>query len=90
MAKAYADDEEIRGCCRKLMALALLPLDEVETSFYNLRVTCATAVKQALRQLFLYFENQWITDVPVEIWNVHRYHHRTNNNCEGTHVLDLI
>ncbi|CAF2142131.1 unnamed protein product [Rotaria magnacalcarata] len=37
LATVYSEDEEIRTCCRKLMALAFLPLDEVESSFYNLR-----------------------------------------------------
>ena len=65
------------------MALALLPCEEVEISFQNLRSTCSSAARQTLRQLFLYFETQWMTNVPIEVWNVHGYSHRTNNNCEG-------
>ncbi|CAF3615074.1 unnamed protein product [Rotaria sp. Silwood1] len=67
------------------MALALLPVDQVESSFYILRKTASATVKQELHQLFLYFDNQWITNVPLNIWNVHAFHHRTNNNCEGFH-----
>jgi hypothetical protein len=71
------------------MALALLPLHEVETSFFNLRATTNARVKQELRQLFLYFDSYWMNDIPLEMWNVYGYHHRTNNNCEGMFVISL-
>ncbi|CAF1535446.1 unnamed protein product [Rotaria sp. Silwood1] len=64
------------------MALALLPPQEVETAFYNIRASENNKVKQELRQLFLYFENQWLTNTPVEMWNVHGCEQRTNNTCE--------
>ncbi|CAF1574712.1 unnamed protein product, partial [Didymodactylos carnosus] len=67
---AYSQNDEIRICCRKLMALALLPLDKVEWAFHDLRTKPPAAVNQTLHQLFLYFEKQWMTDVPLEIWNV--------------------
>ncbi|CAF1928809.1 unnamed protein product, partial [Rotaria magnacalcarata] len=82
---SYSQDSDIRICCRKLMALALLPIDQIETSFYNLRTKSSVAVKQELHQLFLYFDHQWITTVPMKMWSVHGYQHRTNNNCEGFH-----
>ncbi|CAF2904626.1 unnamed protein product, partial [Rotaria sp. Silwood2] len=25
----------------------------------------------------------WMTDVPLEMLNIHGYQYRTNNNCEG-------
>ncbi|CAF3775216.1 unnamed protein product [Rotaria sp. Silwood1] len=68
------------------MALALLPPQEVETAFYNIRASENNKVKQELRQLFLYFENQWLTNTPVEMWNVHGCEQRTNNTCEGFHA----
>ncbi|CAF5024853.1 unnamed protein product [Rotaria magnacalcarata] len=83
---SYSQDSDIRICCRKLMALALLPIDQIETSFYNLRTKSSAAVKQELHQLFLYFDHQWIANVPMKMWSVHGYQHRTNNNCEGKHV----
>ncbi|CAM4809277.1 unnamed protein product [Rotaria magnacalcarata] len=82
---SYSQDSDIRICCRKLMALALLPIDQIETSFYNLRTKSSAAVKQELHQLFLYFDHQWIANVPMKMWSVHGYQHRTNNNCEGFH-----
>ncbi|CAF1578757.1 unnamed protein product [Rotaria magnacalcarata] len=59
-ATVYSEDEEIRTCCRKLMALAFLPLDEVESFFYNLLGTVNSRVKELLRQLFLYHDDYWI------------------------------
>ncbi|CAF2678261.1 unnamed protein product [Rotaria sp. Silwood2] len=67
LATAYSSDDEIRSCCRKLMSLAMMPLQEVETSFYNLREATNSRVKQELRQLFLYFDQYWMTEVPLEI-----------------------
>ncbi|CAF4462608.1 unnamed protein product, partial [Didymodactylos carnosus] len=48
---AYSQNGEIRICCRKLMALALLPLDKVEWAFHDLRTKPPAAVKQTLHQL---------------------------------------
>lgn len=86
LAKAYSEDDSVRSCCRKLMALPFLPVQEVETSFYNLRSTVDATVKKQLRELFLYFDNYWISSVPVEMWNVHGCEHRTNNICEGMYT----
>ncbi|CAF3694570.1 unnamed protein product [Rotaria sp. Silwood1] len=67
LATAYSSDDEVRSCCKKLMSLAMMPLQEVETSFYNLRTETNSRVKQELRQLFLYFDQYWMTEVPLEI-----------------------
>ncbi|CAF4210512.1 unnamed protein product [Rotaria magnacalcarata] len=85
LATVYSEDEEIRTCCRKLMALAFLPLDKVESSFYNLRGIVNSRVKELLHQLFLYHDDYWMNKVPLEMWNVHGIQHRTNNSCEGFH-----
>ena len=47
------------------MALALLPCGEAEAAYYNLRSTSLTPVKDTLRQLFMYFDKQWINDVSI-------------------------
>ncbi|CAF5027029.1 unnamed protein product [Rotaria sp. Silwood1] len=67
LATAYSSDDEVRSCCKKLMSLAMMPLQEVETSFYNLRTETNSRVKQELRQLFLYFDQYWMTEVPLEM-----------------------
>ncbi|CAF0964869.1 unnamed protein product [Didymodactylos carnosus] len=83
---AYPQNDEIRICSRKLLASALLPLDKIEWKFHDLCTKPPATVKQTLHQLFLYFEKQWMTDVPLEIWNVHGYSYRTNNNCADMSV----
>ncbi|CAF3034371.1 unnamed protein product, partial [Rotaria sp. Silwood2] len=90
LSTAYSQDEEIRYCCRKLMAIALLPIEEVENSYYNLRSTSSTKVKEELRQLFMYFDSYWMNDLPLKLWNVHGCQYRTNNNCEGIHRLSFL
>ncbi|CAF1246239.1 unnamed protein product [Adineta ricciae] len=81
LATAYAEDDEIRSFCRKLMALPMLPLDVVETSFYQLRTALNNRQKEELRQLFLYYNDYWMNKVPINMWNVHGCQHRTNNVC---------
>jgi hypothetical protein len=49
------------------MAMPLLPLVEVETSFYQLRATQNKKVKEELRQLFLYFDEYWMNKIPLEM-----------------------
>ncbi|CAF4456744.1 unnamed protein product [Rotaria sp. Silwood2] len=90
LSTAYSQDEEIRYCCRKLMAIALLPIEEVENSYYNLRSTSSTKVKEELRQLFMYFDSYWRNDLLLKLWNVHGCQYRTNNNCEGIHRFSFL
>ena len=86
----YATDIDIRSCVRKLMALAILPLDKVQLAFYDLRTNSSENIKQALHQLFLYFENQWMKNIPLILWNADGYCHRTNNICEGNSSFELF
>lgn len=71
------------------MALALMPMDTVETSFFDLRVELDVRLKQELRQLILYFDEYWMTEIPIEMWNFSRYRQRTNNSCEGI-IADFL
>ncbi|CAF1370619.1 unnamed protein product [Adineta ricciae] len=67
------------------MALCLVPLQEIEDQFYNLRASLDSRLKQELRQLFLHFQNHWMIDIPLQMWNFHDTPHRTNNICEAFH-----
>ena len=71
------------------MALALLPPDEVETAFFNLRSTVNGRIKQELRPLFVYYDEYWMNTVPLTMWNVYGCSIRTNNTCEGIYVFLL-
>lgn len=65
------------------MALALMPVDTVEASFFDLRTELDERLKQELRQLILYFDQYWLTEIPIEMWTFSRLRQRTNNSCEG-------
>jgi hypothetical protein len=84
------EDVDIRTCTRKLMALALLPLDKVQIAFDDLRTSTPENVMQTLHQLFVYFDNHWMKTVPLELWNAHGQSHRTNNVCEGNSYFKLF
>lgn len=67
LAAAYSANDKIGSNCRKLMALTLMPLDKVETSFYDLRIGLDSRVKQELRQLILCFDQFWMSKIPLEM-----------------------
>lgn len=46
LSTAHSEDKQIRSYCRKLMGLALLPLEEVETLFYHLHSTASTRMEK--------------------------------------------
>ncbi|CAF1345877.1 unnamed protein product [Rotaria sordida] len=81
----YVDDIDIRTSVRKLMTLALLPVDKVQVAFDDLRTNSSDNVKETLHQLFVYFDNQWMEETPLSVWNTHGLRHRTNSICEGFH-----
>jgi len=86
LSSLYADDDEVRIICRKIMALPLLPISLVVETFDSLcdSVLEASSTKfKLLEPLFKYFENQWIKKVEIKRWNVYGIQMRTNNNCEG-------
>ncbi|CAF0907729.1 unnamed protein product [Rotaria sordida] len=79
LATEYLYDETVRDQCRQLMALSLLPKDQVESQFQRLQTTTSPA----LGELLLYFKHQWMYGVvPLEMWNFHDVIHRTNNTSE--------
>lgn len=65
---------------RKMMALALLPLNMVQQTIQNI---IAVTVDPAAVQFLQYFQNQWLVTCPIQMWNVCREDVRTNNGVEG-------
>jgi hypothetical protein len=83
----YVADEQIRNICRKLMALALLPVSLVLQAYddlYESVLESSSTKFNTLKPLFNYFENQWIKNVAIERWNIYGIKMRTNNNAEGS------
>lgn len=84
LSNDYLHNESIRDQCRQLMALSLMPINEVENQFKRLQTIMSTS----LDDLLLYFKHQWMYGVvPIEMWNFHNVDHRTNNTSEGKNTL---
>ncbi|CAF4759282.1 unnamed protein product, partial [Rotaria sp. Silwood2] len=80
LANDYLHNESIRDQCRQIMALSLMPINEVESQFQRLETITSTS----LGDLLLYFKHQWVHGVvPIQMWNFFDVHHRTNNTSEG-------
>jgi len=62
------------------MALALLPLNQVQHAFNDI----VTDSPRCIQQLVDYFKSYWMTKVKLSLWNVAELDVRTNNNVEGT------
>ncbi|CAF3728695.1 unnamed protein product [Rotaria socialis] len=80
LASDYLHNEAMRNQCRQIMALSLMPIEQVRSQFQRLEtITCA-----ALSDLLLYFKNQWGHGVvPISMWNFFDVIHRTSNISEA-------
>ncbi|CAF3411283.1 unnamed protein product [Rotaria socialis] len=72
------DDANARNFCRRLMVLPLLPLHEVEFAFEE----PTEQRPDVLAPIFVYFDNYWMKQISLTLWNVSDLKTRTNNNCE--------
>ena len=79
LAQQYHTNNDVRTACRRLMALAFLPVHLVEQWFALL------PPMPAINDLLAYFENYWLTEMNPAIWNMHNVARRTNNDVEGWH-----
>lgn len=83
LSHEYLHNGTIRDQCRQLMALSLMPIDEVECQFQRLQ----TIISASLNDLVSYFKHQWVHGViPIRMWNFHDADHRTNNTSEGKNI----
>ena len=81
LSSLYLNDDSIRRNVQHLMALGFLEPDRVQLTFAALKQG-ASAV---LQPLYTYFEQQWMANVSIHMWNVYNVDIRTNNDCEGWH-----
>lgn len=83
LAAAYSRHEAVNTSIGYLLALPMLPYDQIPGGFQEVRR--ATCTPQ-LAQLFDYVDKQWITgtEFPPKTWSVYRLTVRTNNDVEGT------
>jgi len=86
LSDIYRDKEDARLFARKLMALPLLPVAEVDVAFENIADECIDSMKPLLD----YFQNFWMTKVPINLWNVSDLDTRTNNHVEGEIIIKFL
>ncbi|CAF0856064.1 unnamed protein product [Rotaria sordida] len=79
LVTVYHDDEDARSSARKLMALPLIPLNQIERGFREI----SNNAPDSIRQLIDYFNRYWMTKVKWALWNVSDVDVRTNNIVEG-------
>jgi hypothetical protein len=74
------DDPDARSTSRKLITLALLPLNQVELAFNNI----VTDSLHCIEQLLNYVKSYWMIKVKLSLWNIAELDVRINNNVKGT------
>ncbi|CAF2033380.1 unnamed protein product [Rotaria magnacalcarata] len=79
----YGSDETFRLLCRKIMALALMPLDKVLNGLEGIKSSAQNLFNSEMSKLLEYFEKNWLSN--IELWNLFGFDSRTNNACEGYH-----
>ena len=99
LQQRYQDDDEFSLFVRMIMALAFVPVVDLETAFDDLFIEIRNNFNNDMDDVLNYFEDTYIgrqrrngRDNPMfaqELWNMYnrtRYHlPRTNNNVEGWH-----
>jgi hypothetical protein len=82
LQQKYLADENLRLLCRKVMALALMPLDKVTSALDDIRNAADSLPGSPMTELLKYFDDTWM--VNIGLWNVSGFDSRTNNTCEGS------
>lgn len=85
LAREYRENEEIKRFCRMCGALSLIPLEFVVDGW--LAIFGEAPESDKLRQFADYFIDQWLDNdkMNIDVWNVSKQRHRTNNVVEGWH-----
>lgn len=92
---AYENVGSVRDLCRKLMAVALLPIDNVEDGYLEVLnqltlETCSnTHVFNLMNELMNYYDREWLKIIGKDMYCVYNLDYRTNNNCEGTYTCNF-
>jgi hypothetical protein len=88
MKKSYEEDYELRDWLRLFMALPLVPVELVKNAYDEI-LNCKPAItnkdlRSSVQRYLNYFENQWLNDNYIKIWNhFDTDGPRTNNYNEG-------
>ena len=79
LVTAYGEDEIVRSTVRKLMCLALVPIENVEDAFNEIKNRAPSSTEKLIE----YFDRYWMAKVKWSLWNVGDVKLRTNNIVEG-------
>ncbi|CAF2042089.1 unnamed protein product [Rotaria magnacalcarata] len=85
LSTAYNNDDDIKKYCRQLIALPLIPEAIIEDTYDELIATMPSTLKETLKDLLQYFQEQLLNKVSISQWCVHGLNIRTNNNAEAFH-----
>ncbi|CAF3929308.1 unnamed protein product [Rotaria sordida] len=83
LQQQYIIDETLRGLCRKIMALPLMPRDKILDGLDEIREAANLLPGLPMVRLLKYFDDNWMSN--IDLWNVYDFDSRTNNVCEGYH-----
>ena len=86
--KKYNKDEEFKLFVKKLIALALVPIDNVVTAFHLVEENLPTTSLIATDKIINYFQSTWLNgSYSLDLWNHSTtIGPRTNNHVEGFHL----
>ena len=75
---------------RKLMALALLPADDIAQAFHWLSSHTALDIRLDFAELFQYYDRYWLQRITPQVFSVFGMACKTNNAMEAYHrVLQI-
>lgn len=89
LKKAYENIDNVRDLCRKLMAIALVPLDEIEDAYMEIlkhvipETFSDLSIFNSMNDLMRYYNREWLGVIGKELYCIYNLDWRTNNNCEG-------
>lgn len=78
-----AQVEEIKNVVRQLVALSLLPKDEISEAFYSLVRNCTPNTVEILKESFEQYKNKWIEIVQPEYFSVYDYPRRNYSDARN-------
>jgi hypothetical protein len=81
LQQQYIIDETLRGLCKKMMALPLMPRDKILDGLDEIREAANVLPGLPMIRLFKYFDSKRMSN--IDLWNVFGFDSRTNNVCEG-------
>ncbi|XP_043468217.1 uncharacterized protein LOC122502303 [Leptopilina heterotoma] len=85
LRRYFMQNDEGKHTLRQIMALALLPYEEINPTYNELKNSKSAACRRRLREFFNYFERQWLRRVRPEGFSVYGFQDRTNNVLESYH-----